>query len=152
MNNEAVTETRTLWRLIISVWMKTSFLVGCALVAGATLSGCASAEPKPNIEHMLATAKTASDHEAIAQYYEREAADDEVKYEEHLTDASRYERSPKFGIISAQHCRRLAQDYNQANQDASVLAAQHRKVAVEMRSASESSSAPVESGSSVQTQ
>src|SRR5262249_11944036 len=29
-------------------------------------SGCASAAPRPNIEHMLATAQTASDHEAIA--------------------------------------------------------------------------------------
>jgi hypothetical protein len=90
---------------------------------------------------MLATAKTASDHEAIAQYYEQEAADDEAKYEEHEAAASRYEHSPKFGIISAQHCHHLAQDYKQANQDASVLAAQHRKIAGEMNSGTPTSAA-----------
>jgi len=135
------------------MWMKTSFLVGCVLLVGAALSGCASAAPKPNIEHMLAMAQTPSDHEAISQYYEQEAADDEVKYEEHIADAGRYQHSPKFGVISAQHCYRLAEDYKQANQDASVLAAQHRKVAEEMRSASELSTAPVAPGSSAkQTQ
>jgi hypothetical protein len=97
---------------------------------------------------MLVTAETASDHDAIAQYYEQEAADDEVKYEEHMADAGRYQHSPKFGVISAQHCSRLVQDYKQANQDASVLAAQHRKVAEEMRSGAGPSSAPVAPGSS----
>jgi hypothetical protein len=112
------------------------------------LSGCASAVPKPNIEHMLATAQTFSDHETIAQYYEQEAAADEVKYQEHMADAGRYQHSPKFGTFSAQHCYRLAQDYKQANQDASVLAAQHRKVAKEMSAASESPAANPTSGRS----
>jgi hypothetical protein len=115
--------------------------VGFALLAASAVSACAPAASKPSIEHMLATAKTASDHEAIAQYYEQEAADDEAKYEEHEAAAGRYEHSPKFGIISAQHCHHLAQDYKQANQDASVLAAQHRKIAEEMNSGKATSAA-----------
>ena len=127
--------------------------VGLALLAANAVSACASAVSKPSIEHMLATAKTASDHEAIAQYYEQEAADDEAKYEEHEAAASRYEHSPKFGIVSAQHCHHLAQDYKQANQDASVLAAQHHKVAEEMSAASQSPAANRTSGPSTkQTQ
>jgi len=115
--------------------------VGFALLAASVVSACATAGSKPSIEHMLATAQTASDHEAIAQYYEQEAADDEAKYEEHEAAAGRYEHSPKFGIISAQHCHHLAQDYKQANQDASVLAAQHRKIAEEMNSGKATSAA-----------
>lgn len=116
------------------------FGVGFALLAASAVAACAPAASKPSIEHMLATAQTASDHEAIAQYYEQEAADDEAKYEEHEAAASRYEHSPKFGIISAQHCHHLAQDYKQANQDASVLAA-HRRVAEEMNSGTAMSAA-----------
>ena len=86
---------------------------------------------------MLATVTTASDHEAIAQYYEQEAADDEAKYEEHKADTGRYQQSPKFGSFSAQHCNQLAQAYKQANQDASVLAAEHRRIANEMNSGAE---------------
>ncbi len=127
---------------VITVWVKTSFLIDCALLIGAALAGCAPAAHKPNIEHMLATAKTASDHEAIAQYYEQEAADDEAKYEEHRAEAGRYRHSPKFGTISAQHCYQLTQDYKQANQDASVLAAQHRKIAEEMNSADGTAAVP----------
>ena len=115
--------------------------VGFALLAASAVSACAPAASKPSIEHMLATAQTASDHEEIAQYYEQEAADDEAKYEEHEAAAGRYEHSPKFGIISAQHCHHLAQDYKQANQDASVLAAQHRKIAEEMNSGKATSAA-----------
>lgn len=51
------------------------------LLAVAAISACSAARPaKPNIEHMLATAKTASDHEAIAKYYEQEAADAEARH------------------------------------------------------------------------
>jgi hypothetical protein len=130
--------------------MKTSFLIGCALLVGGALSACAPAAAKPNIEHMLATAKTVSDHEAIAQYYEQEAADDEVKYEEHKADARLYENSPKFGSFWAQHCDHLAQDYKQARQDASVLAAQHRRIAEEMKSGTQAPAAPAVTGASTQ--
>ncbi len=125
-----------------TVWTKTNLLVGCALLAVGALLGCAPvAAPKPNIEHMLATAKTASDHEAIAQYYEQEAADDEVKYEEHKGSAVQYEHSVKYRGWG-RHCDRLAQDYKQAHQNASVLAAEHRKVADEISASSGAPAAP----------
>lgn len=124
-------------RIILTSW--------AALLAAAAISACSATVPsKPNIEHMLATAKTASDHEAIAEYYETEAADAKGKYEEHEASAVHYDRVPKWKTW-AWHCDALAQDFKAAEQDASVLAAQHRKIAEEMNSTSEShpvSSAP----------
>ena len=119
------------------MWIKTSLSIGCAILMGITLSACASRQSKPNIEHMLANATTASDHLNIAEYYNEEAAEDEAKYQEHKADAARYEHAIKFGRISAQHCDQLAQDYKQAAQDASVLAAEHGKVADEISAGSE---------------
>jgi hypothetical protein len=91
--------------------------------------------------------KTAPDHEAIAEYYENEAADAHAKYEEHEASATQYAHSVRWKGW-ARHCAHLAQDYNQAEQDASNLAAQHRKVAEEMQSGSEPATAPVTPGSS----
>ena len=135
-------------RLEKTVRSKTNFLAGYALLAFGALFGCGpAAAPKPSIEHMLATAKTASDHEAIAEYYENEAAHAHTEYEEHEKSASQYAHSAKWRGMAG-HCARLAQDYEQAEHDASTLAAQHRKVAVEMRSGSEMSTAsPAISGS-----
>lgn len=120
-----------------AVWLKSSLLAGCSVVIGVVLSGCAPSAPKPNIEHMLATATTPADHLNIAEYYSEEAAEDEAKYREHEADAERYEHSPKFGRAWAEHCAQLAQDYKQAARDASVLAAEHRKVADEISAGSE---------------
>jgi hypothetical protein len=112
-----------------------NFPMGFALLSAAALSGCApAAVPKPNIEHMLAIAKTASDHEAIANYYDNEAAEAEVEYEEHQSAALRYYHGSPRARGWAWHCDRLAQDYKQANEDASVLAAQYRKIAEEIKS------------------
>jgi hypothetical protein len=106
--------------------------ISCLLLGILAISTCSTARPKPNIEQMLANATTAADHLNIAEYYREEAADDEAKYEEHKADAARYEHAIKFGRISAQHCVQLAQDYKQAAQEASALAAEHHKVADEI--------------------
>ena len=124
------------------MWMRRNLLVRCALLIGAALSACASRQSKPNIEHMLANATTPADHLNIAEYYNEEAAEDEAKYQEHERDAARYEHAIKFREISVQHCKQLAQDYKQAAQDASVLAAEHRRVADEISAGNQ---APAES-------
>ena len=96
---------------------------------------------------MLATAKTAADHEAIADYYDDEAADAHAKYEEHQAEAARYEGIPKWETWSL-HCARLAQDFKQVEKDVSVLAADQRMMAEEMTTGREMSV----DGSSEQTQ
>ena len=82
---------------------------------------------------MVANAKSASDHEAIADYYDREATDAKAKYEEHEASVARYENSVKWRTW-AWHCDRLAQDFKAAEGEAQALAAEHRRVAAEMKS------------------
>jgi hypothetical protein len=110
-------------------------VIGCALlVVAAAVSGCApSAAPKQDIGEMVASAKSAADHEAIADYYDREATDAKTKYEEHEASVVHYENSVKWRTW-AWHCDRLAQDFKAAQGEAQVLATEHRKVAAEMKS------------------
>jgi hypothetical protein len=113
-----------------------AILVHLFLLTLLTISACSTAQPKPNIEHMLATAQTASDHEAVANYYESEAADAKAKYEEHKDTAAQYVHNAKLGSL-ARHCGSLAQDFKGAEQDASVLAEQHRQIAREISAGEE---------------
>jgi len=82
---------------------------------------------------MIANAKIASDYEAIADYYDREASDAKAKYEEHEASVVRYENSAKWRTW-AWHCDRLAQDFKLAEGEAQALAAEHRRIAAEMKS------------------
>ena len=116
--------------------------VSCLLLGVMAISSCSTTRPKPNIEHMIAYATSAADHLNIAEYYQEEAADDYAKYEEHKASAVRYEHTIKFREISVQHCNQLAQDYKQAEEEASVLAAEHRKAAEEMSAGHEAPAAP----------
>ncbi len=64
------------------------------MIASALLmsAGCAPvAAPRQNIGEMIANARTASDYDAIADYYDQEATNAKAKYEEHHASAVRYE-------------------------------------------------------------
>jgi outer membrane murein-binding lipoprotein Lpp len=107
---------------------------GAVLLMAATTSGCSAVgPPKQNIGEMIANARTASDYDAIADYYDKEAADAKAKYEDHEASVVRYENSTKWRTW-AWHCDRLAQDFKAAQGEAQALAAEHRRVAAEMKS------------------
>ena len=110
-------------------------VIGWALlVAAVAVFGCApAAAPKQNIGEMIANARTASDYDAIADYYDKEATDAKAKYEEHEGSVVRYENSVKWRTW-AWHCERLAEDFKAAQGEAQALAAEHRKIAAEMKS------------------
>lgn len=115
------------------------------LILGA-IYACSALPRKPGIQQMLTTAKTARDHEAIAQYYENEAAEDQAQYEKHQGGVDQYRG------ITRLHCAQLAQDYKQAQQDASALATYHRKVAEEIAAASGAPASSAPTPSSVNSQ
>ncbi len=72
-----------------------------------------NAQPAENIEQMIRSAKTAADHEAIASYYDKEAAQNEEKARLHQDMANIYAKP-----AMAAHCRNLTKDYRlAANQD-----------------------------------
>jgi hypothetical protein len=113
------------------------------------ICACATGAPSsPDLDQMLANAKTRSDHQAIAEHYQKEADEAEAKYEQHKASAAEYRRALSWGGW-AEHCDRLAQDYKRAAEDASWLAAHHRKIANEAGSAE--TSRPT-AGSSNETQ
>ena len=73
-----------------------------------------------NLQQKVKNAKTAGDHEMIAQYYDKEAADNQQKAELHKTMRNVYFKGPMPA-----HCYYLAQAYQQAaDQDKALAAAE----------------------------
>ncbi len=100
-----------------------------AILATTSLNAADTAEvTDANVEQMVANAKTAQDHEAIAAYYDRAAAaaDEQVKLHEHLLEG--YKKMPRFSTM-AMHCDRMVRAYKSAAGENRALADEHRKMA-----------------------
>lgn len=110
--------------------LRAALLVGLSvLVLTAPLfQSCATS--RPDILQMVADAKTPADHESVAAYYEREAADNEAQASSHPELAETYRRfhnSPK--VQMAPHCEQMADYYSKIAAEDSELAAEHRRLA-----------------------
>jgi len=82
-----------------------------------------------NLDRAIAAAKTSADHEAIASYYDKEAADAEAKAKLHHAMHHRYEDFKLKPADMAHHCDELAKYFERvADQDKS-LAKEHREMA-----------------------
>lgn len=82
------------------------------------------------ILRMVMDAKTRADHEDIAAYYEKEAADNEAQANSHRELAEAYRRfhnSPK--VQMALHCEPMADYYSKIAAQDSELAAEHQRLA-----------------------
>jgi hypothetical protein len=83
------------------------------------------------------SAKTRSDHEALAKHYEDAAKDMQAKAEEHKKLLTQYEaRKTLYGkeaqsLIS--HCQGLVRIYEQAAKENLSMARSHREMASEMK-------------------
>jgi hypothetical protein len=90
---------------------------------------------KFDLEKAIAGAKTAADHEAIASYYDKEAATAKDKAAEHRRLAEIYRTQAATGRAPLQpmglHCQQLAQTYESAAAENAALAAAHRQMAQE---------------------
>ncbi len=79
-----------------------------------------------NLDQAIASAKTPADHEAIATYYDKEAAENEAKAKLHHSTHHAYEtfrmKPPDMGT----HCDALAKSYQRAADQDKALAAEHR--------------------------
>jgi hypothetical protein len=104
------------------------------LLAGTTLSVARAAAQQQavtadNLDQMISSAKTPADHEAIAQYYDKEAAvnDEKAKihHATHHTYADFKIKPPDMGP----HCDELAKNYEKAAAEDKALAAAHRAMA-----------------------
>jgi len=77
-----------------------------------------------NLQQKVKNAKTEGDHEMIAEYYNKEAADNQQKAELHKTMRNVYFKGPMPA-----HCYYLAKAYQQAADQDKALAAAQRQMA-----------------------
>ena len=110
-------------------------VAGILLLAAATLptlrAGAQSATvTDDNLAQSIANAKTAADHEAIAAYYDQEAADAKKKADLHRNVADTYQKlniAKPVGMVNM--CKGLVKYWDKVADQAKDLAKAHREMA-----------------------
>ena len=101
------------------------------LLAVPTLRAVAAEEM--SIDKMIATAKTASDHAAIANYYKQQAAEARSKADMHKKMAEQYSMSGIGNQATKthfhQHCETLVRSYQTQANEFDALAKAHQDMA-----------------------
>jgi hypothetical protein len=112
------------------------------------LGGCAIEGPvaPAGLEQKIESARTRSDHQELADIYERQAAVDREAMERHRASARAYERGwvwsgPRGGIVSANtanrhlivHCENLARLHKLAADENVAMAKEHRQLAADAK-------------------
>ena len=102
------------------------------LVLAVPTSRAVAAE-EMSIEKMIATAKTPSDHEAIANYYKQQAAEARSKADMHKKMAEQYSMSGIGNQATKthfhQHCETLVRSYQTQANEFDALAKAHQDMA-----------------------
>ncbi|HYL60585.1 MAG TPA: hypothetical protein VEU51_17095 [Candidatus Acidoferrales bacterium] len=114
----------------------TVFLVaGLIVLAAAALptvraSAQSSAVTDDNLDQMISSAKTPAEHDAIAAYFEQEAADAQKKADLHKGAADTYRKMkiPK-PVYMAEMCDGIAAGFEKTAKDAAKLAKMHHEMA-----------------------
>lgn len=109
---------------------------GLILFAAAALPTIrAGAQPAvvtdDNLDQMITNARTPADHEAIAAYFEQEAADTKKKADLHRRTAEAYRKTLAIPLPTymAEMCDNIAKYWDKASTDAEKLAKAHREMA-----------------------
>lgn len=94
--------------------------------------GTLSAGEDADLEKMIASAKTAADHEAIAAQYEHVAEEAKAKSEKHHDMGEVYKKAGGYLIVKQHidaHCNSLANLYKKVAKENEVLAKAHHAMA-----------------------
>ena len=106
-----------------------------ALLLSLVLAGCASGPPAHTAElhQQIESASTASEHAALATYYDREAATARATAAEHRSRALRYPSTPppRGSGSMRNHCNVIARNFDAIAAEYVGLAADHRAMAVQ---------------------
>lgn len=123
--------------------MKTAFgrttrYTALLLLASVALGGCTSLStaPTPAVQHQIEAARTPSDHDALAKYYDGEVATARSRASEHREMGKRYAAAPvaRSGGGSMQtHCNAVAASFDQIAQQFDAMAAEHRRMAAQAK-------------------
>jgi len=84
-----------------------------------------------NIEQMIENAKTPADHEAIAKYYDQQAAKDDEQAQLHQQQVKAYATNPRLSTMQM-HCSRLIDLSKEEAKQNRALAHDHRMMAKPM--------------------
>ncbi len=104
------------------------------LLMSVVLAGCASSGaklPPPELQQQIEAARTPSDHEALASYYDREAVSAHATADGHREMAKRYRGVNAAGRGPSSmpgHCNSLVGMYEGAAAEYEALAAEHRRM------------------------
>jgi len=105
-----------------------------AVTAGLAMPAYwAGAAQDVDVDKMIATAKTAADHQAIADYYKQQAKEAQEQADKHKKMAQEYSMS-SIGKQATkthfhQHCEALVRDYESAAKEYNDLAKAHEEMA-----------------------
>ena len=104
-----------------------------ALLLSVVLAGCASGPPahSAGLHQQIESASTASEHAALATYYDREAATARASAAEHRNRAQKYalNSNPRNGPNLRAHCNVVATNLDGIATEYDGLAADHRGLA-----------------------
>lgn len=98
-----------------------------ALVAIGAPRTIWAAEGTPDIQQMIQNAKTPADHEAIAAYYDKQAATAEDGIKRHQQMLEQNKSNPAI----VKHCRLMIRAYRIQERSSKELARLHREMAKE---------------------
>jgi hypothetical protein len=101
-------------------------------IVGMLLGTWAPPAHAADIDQMIATAKTPADHEAIAKWYDDQAAEAQKKADEHKKMGEEYKKA--LGGVGSkthfhEHCEALVKNYTAEAKEYRALAAAHREMA-----------------------
>jgi hypothetical protein len=115
-------------------------MVGPALFAGSLFAADSAKKPsKRALKEMIAGAKTAADHKAIADYYYAEAAKARAKADEHDQMAAWYRKVGEgvkkvpYAPGTIDHCERLVKNYKASADELTALAKEHEAMAAKVK-------------------
>lgn len=115
-------------------------LVASILMSGIVFgsTGCATTVQMPSpLEKAVASARTRSDHEGVAEAYDRSAATAKAEAQKHRDLAKAYLGTPGArgaGTLGmASHCENLASLYEKAAEEYLELAKAHRSAGVDAK-------------------
>lgn len=119
--------------------LKWPALVSSALLVSLALAGCVStltSAPSAATQQRIEAAQTRADHEALASFYDQEAANARAAAVEHRKMAKGYlsYQPGRGGGNMVAHCNSVASSYDKIAVDFDGMSASHRRMAGQAKS------------------
>ena len=114
--------------------LKSSRRIAALLLLSAALAGCASGPfaPAQDPVQRVEAARTASDHQALATYYDQQAAAARASAAQHRKMGSSYSgmyAGGRGGASMAAHCNNIVRSQESMAAEYEAMAAAHRQLA-----------------------